>query len=94
MELGDSGYDSSDASIANYDQLKAHAIDQLRKCDSFVAATGFVDDEAASGMRLILVSATKTPFTPYFLAEVSAAASQLVVVSIEKLSEVDDEAEA
>lgn len=85
------GYSKGDGAIADYDQLKAHASDHLREADSFVVVAGYVDDSMQSGMRLITVSATKTAFAPYFLAEAVAAVSSVMLQSIEQLNEEDAE---
>lgn len=83
----DSGYTDGEGAIAEYDQLKAHAIAQLRECDSFLCIVGAVDNQMGSGMRLTAVSATKTPFAPYFLSEACCAASTVMLQSIEALVE-------
>lgn len=90
MEEG-SGYDESDGAIASYDQLKAHAIDQLRKCDSFIAVVGNIDNSTRSGMALLVVSATKTPFAPYFLAEAVNATASVALQSMEALVDESEE---
>lgn len=91
MEEG-SAYDHSDGAIASYDQLKAHALEQLRASDSFIAVIGNIDNETNSGMGLRVISATKTPFAPYFLAEAVNAAASVLVQSIEQLASEDEEA--
>lgn len=96
MELPDdetygSQYDDSEAAIANYDQLKATALDKLKECDSFLVIAGFVNDDTQSGMALTAISATKTPFAPYFLAEALHVSTAVMLQSIEALA---DEAEA
>lgn len=89
-----SGYDFGDGAIASYDQLKASALEQLRTADSFLCMLGNVDNSMRSGMRIMVISATKTPFAPYFLAEAVNAGASVVVQSIEALGEEEDAASA
>lgn len=86
-------YHHGPGGVAAYDQLKQATRAQLRRADSWVLVTAHLDDNEPDGYQVEVISAVKTPFPPFFLAQAVNLVSMLPIQSMDTLEDALEQLE-